>query len=415
MLSWIDYYHDNQIIRKFNNNTVVFNKTNNINIVNSIKEIDIPYNFPSMKQLPVTHIKDDKIGVIDLETYTSNFNGAQKVYAGGWAVNGECHTYYIEEVEGLNSIALVQHIFNQILNSQYNNYTFYIHNLSGFDYVFILDALSRDDFNLDPIIKDDNTLVSLKISKNIKIKVPLIVEDGYIDENPKFISKNVNKKIKLLDSNLMIEGSMINIAIDFNCKIKKGHLPYKFVNKDKLFYKGETPCYKYFENYMKIDEYNKIYSKHNYDLKRETLEYLKSDLLSLLEIVNIFGPSNDVYDKFGLNITDSKTASSLSLKTYLSTFYKNKYNIKIIRGNIEDEIRKAYYGGIIYIPEGGLRIIRNYKLLEGFLTFWNIKIFFLLKFVILYFFCFCNPYEERNYTQILLLLFLTTLYCNLIY
>ena len=78
-----------------------------------------------MKQLPVTHIKDDKIGVIDLETYTSNFNGAQKVYAGGWAVNGECHTYYIEEVEGLNSIALVQHIFNQILNSQYNNYTFY--------------------------------------------------------------------------------------------------------------------------------------------------------------------------------------------------------------------------------------------------------------------------------------------------
>jgi hypothetical protein len=56
-----------------------------------------------------------------------------------------------------------------------------------------------------------------------------------------------------------------------------------------------------------------------------------------------------VYSEYGLNITEFKTISGLSLHIYLSNYYKQKYNIKLIKGNLETEIRSAYYGGLVHL------------------------------------------------------------------
>ena len=82
------------------------------------------------------------------------------------------------------------------------------------------------------------------------------------------------------------------------------------------------------------------------------------DLLSLVEILLKF--SKIVYEEYGLNITKFKTVSALSLQIYLSNFYDDKYDIKLIKGSLEKEIRKGYYGGLVHLNCEGKRINRGY-------------------------------------------------------
>jgi hypothetical protein len=98
-----------------------------------------------------------------------------------------------------------------------------------------------------------------------------------------------------------------------------------------------------------LDEYNNWKSSIKeigyYDIKTETIKYLKNDLYALLEVVSKY--SNFIFKNYGLNITKNNTLSGLALKIYLSSFYKYKKNFKIIKGNIESDIRKAYFGGLV--------------------------------------------------------------------
>jgi len=58
-------------------------------------------------------------------------------------------------------------------------------------------------------------------------------------------------------------------------------------------------------------------------------------LYALLEVALMSKYSNFIYKKYGINITKINTLSGFALKIYLSSFYKQKNNIKIIKGNIE--------------------------------------------------------------------------------
>lgn len=54
---------------------------------------------PTLEELPHVQVFDNKIGVIDLETYTmeidtNNYN-KQSIYAGGWRVGDISKKYYI--------------------------------------------------------------------------------------------------------------------------------------------------------------------------------------------------------------------------------------------------------------------------------------------------------------------------------
>jgi len=141
---------------------------------------------------------------------------------------------------------------------------------------------------------------------------------------------------------------MLNASLDSLCKSfdivhKKGIFPHAFVNKDNLNYIGETPSFHYFKK-MPLSTYNSIYSS-NWDLKHESLKYLESDVLGLLEVMTKF--NDKIFNLYSLNITNFVTAPKLAAAIFTSNFYKNSDDLKIkmIRGNVEKDIRTAYYGG----------------------------------------------------------------------
>lgn len=123
-------------------------------------------------------------------------------------------------------------------------------------------------------------------------------------------------KIIILDSIQLISGSLDSILKSFNCNIQKGTFPYNFVNKDNLNYIGDKPNKNFYKNISEV-EYQTI-KNNNWDLKKETLIYLKSDLEGLLEALYKF--NNNIFSKYQLNITNFKTLPSLALAIYRSSY-----------------------------------------------------------------------------------------------
>lgn len=184
--------------------------------------------------------------------------------------------------------------------------------------MFILKSLIiNNSLNLSPIWKD-NTIIYVTI-------------------------KYGDFKIVLLDSLQLIPDSLENILKSFKCKIEKGKFPYAFVNKNNLFYIGDKPN-KTFYNKISELEYNAI-PKDNWDLRKETINYLRSDVEGLLEAMTKF--SNNIFSKYQLNITKIKTLPGLALAVYRSSYLPENLNnnLKMIKGEIEREIRKAYFAG----------------------------------------------------------------------
>jgi hypothetical protein len=109
------------------------------------------------------------------------------------------------------------------MNNKLDGYTLYAHNLGRFDSVFIIKALMLNkDITLTPIWKD-NSILSLTI-------------------------KHFNAKIVLLDSLQLIPGNLSSILKSFNCNTQKGYFPYKAVNKKTLFYIGNKPAKKFYND-----------------------------------------------------------------------------------------------------------------------------------------------------------------------
>ena len=99
------------------------------------------------------------------------------------------------------SYELIKNLFDSIFSSKYNDYTFYIQNLGGFDYIFIFSALSyyNNEYLLVPLIKEDNNLlVSLKISKLVEVNNT--GEKGVINTGEKGVNKKTNVKKKKVSS-----------------------------------------------------------------------------------------------------------------------------------------------------------------------------------------------------------------------
>lgn len=135
----------------------------------------------------------------------------------------------------------------------------------------------------------------------------------------------------------MLKSSLRELAINFNCETLKGFLSYSFIDISKIDYKGECPNMEDFPD-ITLKEYNKL-DKTNFYVKNETLKYLKADLLSLYQVMIKFAKL--IFEDYGLCITNIKTISALSLQVYLSNYYKNNFNISVIKGFIDKEIRKG--------------------------------------------------------------------------
>lgn len=265
----------------------------------------------------------DKIGTLDLETYGNNLGlGCYQVFAGGWSILNnknkfKTQLFYINKNE--TSEQFIIRIFKSILiNKNLNGYTFYVHILGRFYSIFIIKALILSDkFSITPVWKD-NSILSLIVKYN-------------------------DFEIILLDSLLLIPGTLNNILIFLNYDINKEHFPYSFVNKDNLYYIGSKPSIEHYTNISNSDYQN--IPDNNWNLEQETLNYLKLDVEGLLEALTKF--NKNIFSKYQLDITKYKTLPSLVLAAYTSNYIPNHLisELKMIKGDLEREIRNAYFGG----------------------------------------------------------------------
>lgn len=314
--TWIDIKTEFGFTRELNNTKYYYDKNNNL------FNLEINYNQPQFPIYKTDSKLNEKIGTIDFETYGDNLGfGLHQVYAAGFSIKGTTKLFYIEPSE--TSESLVERFFRDILsNSKFNGYTFYIPNLGRFDSIFIIKSLILNkNIEITPIWKD-NSILSLSI-------------------------KYLNTEIILLDSLQLIPGTLENILKSFNCKIKNLKFPYKAVNKGSLFYVGKKPAKSFYEGISGL-EYSGI-PNSNWDLKKETLDYLKSDVEGLLEAILKFRDS--IHNKYKLNITKYKTLPGLALANYTSNYSPNslKSDLKVIKEGLERKIRTSYFGGNVEV------------------------------------------------------------------
>ena len=311
-ITWVDVKTDFGFIREYNNFKYYYDKNNNL------FNVETGYSFSQFPTYKKDVKFDNKIGTLDFETYGSDFGlGYHQVYAGGWAIEGETKLFYKQANE--SSEQLVNRLFLSIFTDRkFNGYTFYAHNLGRFDSLFVIKSLILNkNIEITPVWKD-NAILSLTL-------------------------KSLDTKIKILDSLQLISGNLDSILKSFKCIVQKGHFPYEFVNKDNLYYIGDKPEKNFYNNISEL-EYSQIQNK-NWNLKKETQKYLKSDLEGLLEALNKF--KDNIYNKYQLNITKYKTISGLALAAYCSSYLPNnlKSELKMIKGELETELRSSYFGG----------------------------------------------------------------------
>jgi len=178
--------------------------------------IKVPKSIYSHKHL---NIPDPRIGTLDLETYIDD--GISKVYAIGFYTKQHgAKTFYIDQE--LNSNELVLRSIDCLLTAKYSGLTFYIHNMGRYDIVFLLKILinansshTEEKYRLNIFTKDD-LILSLSIKAN-------------------------GHSIKLVDSYNILSHSLKDLGNTFELDIKKDIFPYKFVEREIVFYTGHKP------------------------------------------------------------------------------------------------------------------------------------------------------------------------------
>ena len=320
IMTFIDTNITNSIIirKDIYNSTYKFNNSNLILTESEIK-------FDYMNQIGIEKVKDLNIGIIDFKTYTINNEGLQEIYLAGFKAGNNIQTYYLYENGLTSSRSIIINLFRGIFNSNYYKYTYYTHDLSNSDYILIMDSLtsSNDEFEVKPVLNNDNKLVSLSIKSRIK--------------DSKTGAKYKSITIKILDSKLLLDEELIELVKYFAppCDNKVLPFPDKFATKVTLNYSGCVPEYKFYEK-LTYENYKLIYvENYQFNFKDEAIKHLKLNLIALNEILIKF--ANIIFDEYHLNITKYKTYSSLGLAIFRSNFYNISDNpkINIIKGNLE--------------------------------------------------------------------------------
>lgn len=332
--------------RKYKDTTITISDSEVINIA-------IDKNLPIIK--PSIYKQSDKrealvsnpfVGTLDLEVFTDS-DSYGKVYAAGFCVlNKDPILYYLNKEDYGNRNILLECMDN-MLSNQYDGYTFYVHNLN-YDGVFIIHALKSANltkgfeyYKLNPLFKD-NDILKLEISVPRTLSTRKQATTG-VRKEPKDV------RITLIDSYNLLSSSLEKLSESFGVSTLKGKFPHGFVNRNTLNYIGVTPTINYWSDIEKED-YKELY-KSNWNLKDECLLYLKKDLISLLEVLDLF--NKYIYRKFDLQITGCLTISRLSFNIFIKDYLLDS-KIPIIKGNMYNDIKEAYYGGVteVYKPYG---------------------------------------------------------------
>lgn len=296
---------------------------------NKIINTEVVYNSKKLLTSLCNIERDNNIGAIDIETYNDS-NGDALCYSIGFKTIDMFHLFYINDF--LSSDDMILECINTLFISKNNNLKLYAHNMSEFDGIIILKSLIKTNYKHNYKIKihsdNEGNMLSIDIFKKLKNKKRI--------------------KISIFDSLKLLPVSLDNLSKIFNTKFEKGLFPYKFVSEKTLNFIGEVPSFKYFDNitYDKYLNFIDLYKYDKWDIKKETFNYLKKDLVCLFDVIVCF--NKIIFDMFKINITRVRTISGLSFLIFSSSYYDDdKATIYLSKGKLEKFIRRSYVGGIV--------------------------------------------------------------------
>ncbi|MFN7611021.1 MAG: DNA polymerase, partial [bacterium] len=290
--------------------------------------------FDKIKPIKLNPLKyKESFLTLDIETYLDS-NNNHVPFILGYYDGKNSNVFYLSDYSSPQE--LIIDCFKSLLVPKNRNKVVYVHNLSRFDGIFLINSL-LSSFNIKPVIRD-NQIYSINI-RTIPNTIKLNVK------------KIPNVTIHLHDSFLMLPSTLRNLSHEFNVRSKKGYFPYKFVNADNLNYVGKIPPLEFFSN-IPPKEYNSL-SRDQWNLKDEGISYLISDLTVLHEVMSVF--SKNIFADYILDIKDYLTLPSLAFAIFRSSFFdKAKNKLPIIKYSRFAFLEEGYYGGSVdlYKPSG---------------------------------------------------------------
>lgn len=216
----------------------------------------------------------------------------------GTTCNDNCGEFVFED----------NHSFCSWLYSIHNYYyTAFAHNAKGYDGMFLLQWIRNN------------------LSFESREKMPTLLMNG-----TKILSMTF-RNVKLLDSMSFLPMGLDKFAKTFNLKeLKKGYFCHLFNKPKNINYIGAIPSKKYFEpqlfNDEKLKAFNKWYEEqhnHEYNFRKELLEYCRSDVLLLKEGILAF--RKIILDKTNIDpYEESITLSSLAHLIYRTNMMPEK-------------------------------------------------------------------------------------------
>lgn len=280
----------------------------------------------------------NKFITLDIETYT--IDGIMKPYCVGIFDGKKKTTYYLTDYE--NEERMLFYALINVIKAKYHLYNVYVHNLSKFDGIFLLNALKRIGNTDVKITRKDGKFINIKVTYN----------DKYT--------------INFRDSLLILPVSLAKLAKAFDLE-DKGIFPYKFVdnkyNSDiDLNYRGEIPAKMYFDNISESDYTNlsRLYpntlnnwfsESDSWDLRKETIKYCELDCELLYNVLIKY--NEYIFKYFKLNIGKYPTLPSLAFAIFRSNFLPEQ-QIPLLNEDLNIDIRESYSGGSVdvYKPYG---------------------------------------------------------------
>ena len=137
------------------------------------------------------------------------------------------------------------------------------------------------------------------------------------------------RKVEIRDSYAILSNGLKTLSnkYDFEKDKRKGVFPHEFSNISTLFYVGNTPDYKYYED-IDFDTYKTI-CKTDWSFKVESLLYLEKDLYSLYE--ELKKANHKFFVLFNkVQMTNCLTISRLALEIFMKHYY-TEANISLIK------------------------------------------------------------------------------------
>jgi len=212
------------------------------NSTNKILYSETPVKCKSIKKGKIDPVKDDKISAFDIETYLDS-NKVFIPYACAFArYDNNIQTYYLTDFKDQKT--MFKTCILDMISSDLELGTVYVHNLSKFDSYFLNDVLKNDG----------EILSSYTINKDGKI----------LSINVRFKDKNKKGSFIFRDSLLLLPSELRILTKKFGTINKKLYFPHRFVVEDNLNYIGVKPDFKYYD-YDEEDqkEYNEIKSYYD--------------------------------------------------------------------------------------------------------------------------------------------------------